>query len=119
MRKEDPAELKHHTIIDPHKYSNSLANIILGGQDGLVNVLGIVLGVAAATNDPKIVVVAGLSATFAESISMGAVAFTSMLAETAHYESEKEREARHIEAVGPLTHSCGWPGQGHLRGRNR
>ncbi len=91
------SEIKHHTVVDPHKYSNPLANIILGGQDGLVNVLGIVLGVAAATHDPKIVIIAGLSATFAESVSMAAVAFTTMLAETAHYESEKEREMRHIE----------------------
>jgi len=32
-----------------------LSDIILGGQDGLVNVLGIVLGVASATSDKFIV----------------------------------------------------------------
>ena len=30
-----------------------IRNFILGGQDGLVNVLGIVLGVAIAANDVK------------------------------------------------------------------
>jgi predicted membrane protein (TIGR00267 family) len=92
-------EVDHHQQIDPHRYSSILADVILGGQDGLVNVLGIVLGLAAATGDPRIVLVAGLAATFAESISMGAVAYTSVLAETAHYESEKEREYRHVRMV--------------------
>jgi predicted membrane protein (TIGR00267 family) len=70
--------------------------VILGGQDGLVNVLGVILGVAAATRDARIVIAAGLAATFAESISMGAVAYTSTLAENDLYHSEKEREYRHI-----------------------
>lgn len=78
---------------------NRLANIILGGQDGLVNVLGVILGVAAASSDPKIVIAGGLAATFAESISMAAVAFTSMSAERDHYRSELEREKREIEEL--------------------
>ena len=54
---------------EPHTESGKLLrDIILGGQDGLVNVLGILLGVAIATNDIRIVLLAGLSATFAESI---------------------------------------------------
>ncbi len=85
-----------HKRNDPHQRVSSLADIILGGQDGLVNVLGIVLGVAAATNDPRVVLVAGLAATFAESVSMGAVAYTSTLAEAEFYESERDREYRHI-----------------------
>ncbi len=62
-----------------------LRDIILGGQDGLVNVLGIVLAVAMATHDTRIVLVAGLAATFAESISMAAVAYTSSKAALAYY----------------------------------
>ena len=92
-------QIKHHQHHDPHRYTSSLADVILGGQDGLVNVLGIVLGIAAATSNPRIVLVAGLAATFAESISMAAVAYTSSLAETAHYESEREREYRHLRMV--------------------
>lgn len=93
----------HHSQGDPHKRSASgLSDIILGGQDGLVNVLGVILGVAAATSDPNIVLVAGLAATFAESVSMGAVAYTSTLADADYYDSEKERELRHIEQVPTL-----------------
>ncbi|MBI5667878.1 MAG: VIT1/CCC1 transporter family protein [Chloroflexi bacterium] len=86
----------YHTHTDPHPRSSSLSDIILGGQDGLVNVLGVILGVAAATSDPRIVLVAGLAATFAESVSMGAVAYTSTLADADYYESEKTREYRHL-----------------------
>ena len=99
LPKEDRDQFVYHTRKDPHRYTSRLADIILGGQDGLVNVLGIVLGVAAATSDPRIVLVAGLAATFAESVSMAAVAYTSTLAETDHYESEREREYRHVRMV--------------------
>jgi vacuolar iron transporter family protein len=75
----------------------SLANIILGGQDGLVNVMGIVLGVASATSDKYIVLVAGLVATFAESISMAAVAYTSTRAEQDHYRSELAQEKWEVD----------------------
>jgi VIT1/CCC1 family predicted Fe2+/Mn2+ transporter len=43
------------------------------------------------------VLIAGLAATFAESVSMGAVAYTSTVADADFYESEREREYRHIE----------------------
>lgn len=56
-------------------------DVILGGQDGLVNVLGLVLGMAAATGDTHVVVTAGLAALLAESIAMAGVAFTSSGAE--------------------------------------
>ncbi len=74
-----------------------LRETILGGQDGLVNVLGVVLGVAAATTDQKIILVSGLAATFAESISMGAVAYTSTKAARDFYHSMLQKEAREIE----------------------
>lgn len=95
----DRDQFIYHRHTDAHRYTSWLADVILGGQDGLVNVLGIVLGVAAATQDARIVLVAGLAATFAESVSMAAVAYTSSLAETAHYESELEREYRHVRMV--------------------
>lgn len=76
-----------------------LRDLILGGQDGLVNVLGLVLGVATATSDARIVIVAGLAAMFAEGISMGAVAYTSAKATSEFYEKEKRRELKEIEEV--------------------
>ncbi len=81
---------------------STLRQIILGGQDGLVNVLGIVLGLAAAaTVNPKIgpsaVIIGGLAATFAESISMAAVAYTSGKAQRDYYYREFEREKQEIK----------------------
>jgi VIT1/CCC1 family predicted Fe2+/Mn2+ transporter len=76
-----------------------LRDVILGGQDGLVNVLGIVLGLTAANAGSKILIAAGLAATFAESVSMGAVAYTSSLAERDHYLSEMERERREMQEI--------------------
>lgn len=89
-------QVRLHDHHDPHRRESRLSDVILGGQDGLVNVLGVILGVAAATQDARIVIAAGLAATFAESISMGAVAYTSTLAEDDLYRSEREREHRHI-----------------------
>lgn len=58
-----------------------IRDVILGGQDGLVNVLGLVLGMAVATGSTRVVVTAGLAALLAESIAMAGVAFTASGAE--------------------------------------
>ena len=99
-----PGDLHAHDVLihrhhDPHRPGFALADVILGGQDGLVNVLGVILGVAAATQDTHIILAAGLAATFAESVSMGAVSYTTNQAEHARYESEREREYRHLHLV--------------------
>lgn len=86
-----------HGHQEPHNQSFTLSDVILGGQDGLVNVLGVILGVAAATSDERIVLAAGLAATFAESISMAAVAYTSTLADIDYYNMEREKERWEIE----------------------
>ncbi|MDO8661252.1 MAG: VIT1/CCC1 transporter family protein [Candidatus Woesearchaeota archaeon] len=78
---------------------NTLRNIILGGQDGLVNVLGIVLGVGAATQDAKLILLTGLVATAAESVSMAAVAYTSSKAEK---EFDKSVRDKHGKTLHPL-----------------
>ncbi len=95
-------QLTYHLHGDPHHRASALSDIILGGQDGLVNVLGVILGVAAATADAHIVLVAGLAATFAESVSMGAVAYTSTMAAADVYASEQAREYRHVRRVPEL-----------------
>jgi len=83
-----------------HKmYGSKLRDFILGVQDGLVNILALLLGVATATMSTKTVLIAGLAATFAESIAMGAVAYTSTKAYRDFYHSELERERMHIELI--------------------
>lgn len=74
----------------------TLSEVILGGQDGLVNVLGVILGVAAAGADHNVIIAGGLAATFAESVSMAAVAYTSTIADQDYYEAQKRKERRDI-----------------------
>ncbi len=96
------AERVRHDVLDPHRAASRLGDVILGGQDGVVNVLGVLLGVAAAGAEPRIVLAAGLATTFAESVSMAAVAYTTTVAEADAYQSEREREYRHVDALPNL-----------------
>jgi len=99
-RKDDAKAREEAEPLGGHKmYGSNLRDFILGVQDGLVNVLGLVLGVATATMSTKTVLIAGLAATFAESLAMGAVAYTSTKAYRDFYRSELEREKAHIEQI--------------------
>src|SRR6266567_4038118 len=80
-----------------HKTTNSLRDVILGGQDGLVNMLGIALGVVAAGGSTHVLIVTGLAASITESISMGAVAYTSFGSDRDFYLAERSREQNEIE----------------------
>src|SRR5690349_9691137 len=82
-----------------HRTKNSLRDVILGGQDGLVNMLGIALGVVAAGGSNHILVVTGIAAAITESVSMGAVAFTSFSTDRDFYLAEKETEQIEISTV--------------------
>jgi vacuolar iron transporter family protein len=104
MAEPDPrpardAQPMHEPDVEKGGIGRSLRDIILGGQDGLVNVLGLVLGVAAATAQLRIILAAALAATFSESIAMGGVAYTSALAERDYYLAQLAKEQREIEEV--------------------
>ena len=85
-----------------HARSGLLSNFILGSQDGLVNVLGVLLGLAAASSGIRLIFVAALAALCAESISMGAVAYTSTIARRKHYLKEVSREETEMREVPQL-----------------
>ena len=93
---------------EQHPHPTLLSDFILGSQDGLVNVLGILLGLVAASLQPgshvttEIILVAGLSALGAESIAMAAVAYTSTYSRLRLYGSERERELREMREVPEL-----------------
>jgi len=94
-----PAKPLHEADVAGGGIGRSLRDIILGGQDGLVNVLGLVLGVAAATAQLRIIMAAALAATFSESIAMGGVAYTSALADRDYYLAQMAKEQREVEEV--------------------
>jgi len=83
---------------ETHSTNNSLRDVILGGQDGLVNMLGIALGVVAAGGSTHVLVVTGIAAAITESISMGAVAYTSFGSDRDFYLAEKKREQNEISS---------------------
>src|SRR3989442_3014629 len=96
VRAVDPSSMNPSRGHKQHRTKNSLRDVILGGQDGLVNMLGIALGVVAAGGSNHVLVVTGIAAAITESISMGAVAYTSFGSDRDFYLAEKEREQKEI-----------------------
>jgi VIT1/CCC1 family predicted Fe2+/Mn2+ transporter len=92
----DTVQPQHH---EEHRQVNWLRDVILGGQDGLVNILGIILGVIAGGGSKTVLLAAGFAAAITESISMGAVGYTSAVSERDYYQAEKAREAAEIDAT--------------------
>lgn len=88
--------------MEQHPRATLLSDFILGSQDGLVNVLGILLGLVAAHAPVKLLIIAGLAALAAESLSMGAVAYTSTYSRMKLFRSETERELREMREVPEL-----------------
>ncbi len=91
-----------HAGRPPRPRSLALLDLILGAQDGIVNALGVSLGVAAAGGGSRVVLAAGLATAFGGSTSMAAVAYTSTRAEGDVYRSERAREYRHVRAAPTL-----------------
>lgn len=95
-----------------------LRDVILGGQDGLVNILGIILGVMAGGGTRTVLLAAGFAAAITESISMGAVGYTSTAADRDYYISQRAVEESAIgddpdmesHELRDLYHSKGFDG---------
>ncbi len=84
---------------EDHGGGTSLRDVILGGQDGLVNMLGIALGVVSAGGSTHVLIATGLAASVTESISMGAVAYTSFGSVRDFYLAQRRREEEEIESA--------------------
>jgi vacuolar iron transporter family protein len=99
LRRATPATQGAAPQLEHHRGTNWLRDVILGGQDGLVNILGIILGVIAGGGSNTVLLVAGFAAAITESISMGAVGYTSSVSERDYYQAEKEQESAEIAAT--------------------
>src|SRR5579872_100021 len=106
----------------PHSHTGGtdwLRDVILGGQDGLVNILGITLGVIAGGGSRTVLLAAGFAAAITESISMGAVGYTSTVADRDYFAAQRAVEEAAVEndldlevrEVTDLYHSKGFTGQ--------
>ena len=96
-----------------------LRDVILGGQDGLVNILGIVLGVISGGGDRTVLLAAGFAAAITESISMGAVGYTSTVADRDYFKAQRAIEEEAVaddtdlecQEITDLYQSKGFSGQ--------
>jgi VIT1/CCC1 family predicted Fe2+/Mn2+ transporter len=57
---------------------NKLRAAVLGANDGIVSIAGLVVGVAGATTDRKVILAAGLAGVFAGALSMAAGEYVSV-----------------------------------------
>src|SRR5437867_12044483 len=90
-----------------HPKPGVLSDFILGSQDGIVNVLGIILGLSAATRDDRTILVATLAALGAESIAMVAVAYTSTRARRRLYLSQARVERPEMKEAPQAVRDAG------------
>jgi VIT1/CCC1 family predicted Fe2+/Mn2+ transporter len=96
----DAAETPAQDLRRRHSHDGGrdwLRDVILGGQDGLVNILGIILGIVAGGGGRTVLISAGFAAAITESISMGAVGYTSTTEDRDYYAAQKVEEEVAIE----------------------
>jgi VIT1/CCC1 family predicted Fe2+/Mn2+ transporter len=110
---EDLTDLSHHEHGDTEGLGNRLNWLragVLGANDGIVSVAGILMGVAGATDDRSSIVIAGVAALVAGALSMAAGEYVSVStqrdAELALIEKEShdlermpEEELEHLTAI--------------------
>src|SRR5438105_12154418 len=94
-------------------------DLVLGGEDGLVNVLGLILGIIAANGDPHILIAAGFAEACSEAVSIGSGVYLSALTQRDHYRNRLKLESEKIwkeakkqkEAVRNLYEAQGFKGK--------
>lgn len=79
--------------------ARSIREIVFGVNDGLVSVTGIVIGVTASRLSPHQILISGLAAVVAATVSMGLGQYLSTVAQNEYFLAEREREAYEVETV--------------------
>ena len=98
----DQREPIHRT--DPHERSvharlNWLRAGVLGADDGIVSVAALVVGVAAATTDLAVILIAGVAAVLAGAISMGLGEYVSVSTQRDTERALIAKERRELETM--------------------
>ncbi len=78
---------------------NWLRAAVLGANDGIVSTAGVVMGVAAATDDSGVIVIAGIAALTAGALSMGAGEYVSVSTQRDSEKALLALEARELERM--------------------
>lgn len=99
MKKEKAREQNH---LEPHEANNVsklnwLRASVLGANDGIVSIAGLVLGVAGATNSAGIILTAGVAGIIAGAISMAAGEYVSVSSSRDTEKALLEKERYELE----------------------
>ncbi len=78
MQKSPRKEIEEPIKLNTGSKLNWLRASVLGANDGIVSIAGLVMGVAGATNDTGIIVTSGLAGVIAGAISMAAGEYVSV-----------------------------------------
>jgi len=86
---------------DPHYVQRGgwLRAAVLGGNDGIISVASLIIGVAAANPAPSVVVISGVAGLVAGAMSMAAGEFISVSAQRDSEQADIEREKQALEEM--------------------
>lgn len=86
---------------DPHYVGRGgwLRAGVLGGNDGIISVASLIIGVAAANPAPSVVVISGVAGLVAGAMSMAAGEYISVSAQRDSEQADIEREKQALEAM--------------------
>jgi len=86
---------------DPHYVGRGgwLRASVLGGNDGIISVASLIIGVAAATPDPSVIAISGVAGLVAGALSMAAGEYISVSAQRDSEQADIEREKRALKTM--------------------
>src|SRR5437868_7736944 len=79
-------------IDDDQPQQTWFTDLILGGEDGLVNVLGLILGIIAANGDLHILIAAGFAEACSEAVSIGSGVYLAAITQRDQYQHRERLE---------------------------
>ena len=98
-RTEHPRDVARRESWHRSGQSGTLRAAIFGVSDGLVSNLSLVMGVAGASGEPRIILLAGIAGLMAGAFSMAAGEYVSMKSQRELYERQIELERAELEAM--------------------
>ncbi|MCK0099874.1 VIT family protein [Qipengyuania sp. S6317L1] len=86
---------------DPHYVGRGgwLRASVLGGNDGIISVASLIIGVAAATPDPSVIAISGVAGLVAGALSMAAGEYISVSAQRDSEQADIKREKQALKTM--------------------
>jgi VIT1/CCC1 family predicted Fe2+/Mn2+ transporter len=95
-----PPHAPHVPHVEKHFTASELVrDIVIGMSDGLTVPFALAAGLTGATDQARVIVLAGLAEIAAGSIAMGLGGYLAARSDAEHYQHEREREEREVVEV--------------------